>query len=63
MIFGIFFVLKFDFMYALDFFEKDFWGKNCILLGKVLYMWTAMCRNVFDVFADSDLYLTDGLQT
>ena len=26
----------------------------------MLQMWTALCKNVLDVFADSDLYLTDG---
>ena len=50
-------------MNALEFFENDFFGNNRILSGKVLYMWIARCKKLFDVLAERDLYLTDGLQT
>ena len=54
---------KLVFMYALDCLENDFLGKNRILSGNVLYMYIALCKKLFDVLADSDLYLTDGLRT
>ena len=50
-------------MNALDCFENDFFGNKGILSGSVLYMWVALCKKLFDVLAESDLYFTDGLQT
>ena len=59
-ILGMFLVLKCALICALDCFEKDFLGKNLIKSGKVLYMCTALCIKLLDVFADRDLYFTDG---
>ena len=50
-------------MNAFEFFEKDFFGNKQILSGNVLYMWIALCKKLFDVLAERDLYFTDGLQT
>ena len=63
LIFGIFLVAKFVFMCAFDCFENNFLGKNRILSGSVLYMWTALCRKLLDVLAESDLYWMDGFRT
>ena len=62
-ILGMFLVLKCALICALDSFENDFLGKNLMEWGKVLYMYTALCIKLLDVFADKDLYFTDGFRT
>ena len=62
-ILGMFLVLKCALIYALDSFENDFLGSTLIKSGKVLYMCTALCIKLLDVFADKDLYFTDGFRT
>ena len=62
-ILGMYLVLKCALMCALDSFENDFLGSTLIKSGKELYMWTALCMKLLDVFADKDLYLTDGFWT
>merc|ERR1712115_271485 len=62
-ILGMFLVLKCALMCALDSFENDFLGSTLIKSGKVLYMCTALCIKSLDVFADRDLYFTDGFRT
>ena len=62
-ILGMCLVLKCALMCALDSLEKDFLGKTLIKSGKELYMCTALCIKLLEVFADSDLYFTDGFRT
>ena len=62
-ILGMNLVLKCALMCALDSLENDFLGSTLIKSGKELCMWTALCMKLFDVFADKDLYLTDGFRT
>ena len=54
---------KIRFYVCLGLFWKWFFGKNRMLSGSVLYMWTALCKKLLDVLAESDLYLTDGFRT
>ena len=49
-------------MNALDCFENDFFGNKRILSGNVLYMWVALCKKLFDVLVESDLYFIDDDQ-
>ena len=62
-ILGMYLVLKCALMCAFDSLENDFLGSTLIKSGKGLYMCTALCIKLFDVLADSDLYLTDGFRT
>ena len=62
-ILGMCLVLKCALMCALDSLEKDFLGKTLIKSGKELYMCTALCIKLLEVFADSDLYFPNGFRT
>ena len=56
-------VLNCALMCALDSLLNDFLGSTLIKSGKELYKCTALCIKLLDVFADKDLYLTEGFQT